>query len=217
MDSRITASVRVAESNRRPRTTAAAPLDTQRVRDIIEAAVRCFSRWGITRTRVDDIAIEASIPRSQIYRHFASKDAIVLAVIVESIRQHNTALRAQVPLSGGAGDIIVDSMVSIIRHAIENRYTAALHADSESPQFTARALVTSPEVRGALREYWEPVFDYARGRNELRPGIDLAAATHWVVFIQFSYLALPELIPDSDDALADVLRVHCLPGLIIDS
>lgn len=190
------------------------PADNARAHEIVEAAVRCFERWGISRTRVDDIAVEARTARSQVYKHFSSKDAITLAVIMESIRQHNAALRRQVPLSGPSDDIIVESMIAIIRHAVENRYTAALLSEPGSPHFTARALATKPEVLALLQDYWSAVFDYARTRGELRAHLNTASATRWIIFVQLSYLALPELIPDNDDELIADIRNYCLPGLI---
>src|SRR3546814_12924134 len=44
---------------------------------IVDAAARCFQRWGIARTRIEDIASEVGIVRPHIYRHFESKEAIV--------------------------------------------------------------------------------------------------------------------------------------------
>ena len=185
-----------------------------RQREIVEAAVKCFERWGISRTRVDDIAVEAGMARSQIYKQFNGKDAIVLAVIMESIRQHNRAMREQITLRGPSDRIILDSMVIVIRHAIENRLTAALLNEPESPHVTARALAAQPEVLALLEEYWSGVFDYARRRGELKAHFDPASATRWVIFVQLSYLALPELIPDTDDALIADLQEYFLPGLI---
>lgn len=185
-----------------------------RQREIVEAAVKCFERWGISRTRVDDIAVEAGMARSQIYKQFNGKDAIVLAVIMESIRQHNRAMREQIPLRGPSDRVILDSMVIVIRHAIENRLTAALLNEPESPHVTARALAAQPEVMALLEEYWSGVFDYARRRGELKAHFDPASATRWVIFVQLSYLALPELIPDTDEALIADLQDYFLPGLL---
>ncbi|MGV0835089.1 TetR/AcrR family transcriptional regulator [Mycolicibacterium thermoresistibile] len=196
--------------------TARRAADGTRSHEIIEAAVRCFERWGISRTRVDDIAAEAGMARSQVYKYFSGKDAITLAVIMESIRQHNAALRRQIPLSGPSDQVIVDSMVAIIRHAIENRYTAALLSEPDSPHFTSRALATKPEVLALLGDYWSAVFDYARSRGELRAHFDPESATRWVIFILLSYLALPEMTRENDDELIKDIRTYCLPGLLVD-
>ena len=186
----------------------------EHVDDIVEAAVRCFQRWGVARTRVDDIATELGKARPYIYRFFASKDAIILEVVVRSIRQHNVALRERFALEGRASDLIVDSLMTMIRHAHHNPYTAALVADDSMHQ-TAQTLARAPEVQVANREYWEPVLDYARTTGELRPGVEVGSSSRWLVFLQFSYLTVRELVPESDDDLRQQLRDHVVPSLLV--
>jgi AcrR family transcriptional regulator len=48
---------------------------------IIEAAARCFGRWGIAKSTVDDIARDAGLSRATVYRYFSGgKDELVGAV-----------------------------------------------------------------------------------------------------------------------------------------
>lgn len=49
---------------------------------IIQAALRCFARWGVSKTTVDDIARDAGISRATVYRTFpAGRDSILDAVV----------------------------------------------------------------------------------------------------------------------------------------
>src|SRR5438445_623657 len=93
-----------------------APPDPEVARDpaaaIVDAAARCFARWGIPRTRVEDIAIEVGIARPHIYRHFASKDAIVHAVVLRQIRHHHRRLSERFPHQGPAADLIIGSLLT---------------------------------------------------------------------------------------------------------
>ena len=54
---------------------------TQREIDIIEAAMRLFTRYGVKRTGMNDIAAEAGISRQTLYNAFANKDAVLQATI----------------------------------------------------------------------------------------------------------------------------------------
>ena len=50
--------------------------------DILQAALRVFSREGIARARIADVAAEAGIPLSSLYEYFPSKEDIAYAVPV---------------------------------------------------------------------------------------------------------------------------------------
>lgn len=53
----------------------------EREENIIEAAVRLFSRYGVKRTSMNDIAAEAGIARQTLYNAFSNKDEVLQATI----------------------------------------------------------------------------------------------------------------------------------------
>ncbi len=52
-----------------------------REKAIIEAAVKVFSRYGVKRTTMNDIAAEAGIARQTLYNAFSNKDEVLQATI----------------------------------------------------------------------------------------------------------------------------------------
>lgn len=54
---------------------------TNRKEQILEAAIRTISRYGVRRTSVADIAQEAGVARQTVYNAFDDKDAILKAVV----------------------------------------------------------------------------------------------------------------------------------------
>jgi len=48
---------------------------------ILDAATATFARYGIEKSTIDDVAEEAGLSRSMIYRHFSSRDEILTGVI----------------------------------------------------------------------------------------------------------------------------------------
>ena len=52
----------------------------RRNEDILQAALRVFSREGIARARIADVAAEAGMPLSSLYVYYPSKEAIAHAV-----------------------------------------------------------------------------------------------------------------------------------------
>ena len=52
---------------------------------LVDAAERCFERLGLQRTTIDDVAREAKVSRSTVYRYFDGRgDLIVAAYLRES-------------------------------------------------------------------------------------------------------------------------------------
>ncbi len=54
----------------------------RRENDILQAALRVFSREGIGRARIADVAAEAGMPLSSLYEYYPSKEDIAYAVPV---------------------------------------------------------------------------------------------------------------------------------------
>ena len=57
----------------------------RREEEILQAALRVFSREGIARARIADIAAEAGMPLSSLYEYYPSKEAVAYAVPVTQL------------------------------------------------------------------------------------------------------------------------------------
>lgn len=60
-----------------PKTDLAADHTEERRRQILRAAMACFSRRGFHLTTMNDISVEAKISVGLIYRYFENKDAVI--------------------------------------------------------------------------------------------------------------------------------------------
>lgn len=59
---------------------------------LLEAALTCFRRLGGKRTRIEDIAAEAGIARTAVYRHYQNKRAIVAALATRWLAEDEARL-----------------------------------------------------------------------------------------------------------------------------
>lgn len=59
---------------------------------LLDAALVCFRRLGGKRTRIEDIAAEAGIARTAVYRHYQNKRAIVAALATRWLAEDETRL-----------------------------------------------------------------------------------------------------------------------------
>lgn len=61
---------------------------------LLDAALLCFRRLGGKRTRIEDIAAEAGVARTAVYRYFPNKRAIVAALATRWLAEDETRLAA---------------------------------------------------------------------------------------------------------------------------
>ena len=59
---------------------------------LLDAALACFRRLGAKRTRIEDIAAEAGIARTAVYRHYQNKRAIVASLASRWLAEDETRL-----------------------------------------------------------------------------------------------------------------------------
>lgn len=96
-----------------PEDAAAGPVSDR----LLDAALVCFRKLGTARTRIEDIAAEAGIARTAVYRHFQNKRAIVAALAARWLAEDEARLAA---IARGPGQ------------AIPQRLRAFLLADAQA-------------------------------------------------------------------------------------
>ena len=191
-----------------PRLDAGSPLGNT----IVDAATRCFDTWGVERTRMGDIAREAAISRPTLYRYFATKEALILEVMLRHIRVANDKIRSRLTLTGPGRDVIRTCLLLLIRESAPTEQQGSL-LRTEPMTKLARRSATSPEVLAANSELWVDVLEYARARGELRDGLDISDTVRWLTFIVHVNLVIPEIVPD-EGRLADYLDTFVVGALV---
>src|SRR5262245_45086058 len=88
--------------------------DEARVR-ILDAAYVQFSRMGILRSTMEDVARRAGVSRITVYRRFATKDALVEHVIRREFRRYFDQFLIDIEQADNAADRVVLGFVSSLR------------------------------------------------------------------------------------------------------
>ncbi len=148
---------------------------TDRRRQLLEAAVTCFARYGYQGTTTARLARAARISEPVLYQHFSSKHDLFVALLEqvgkEVIREWRKAIA---PL---------ESPLDQLRVLL--RLNPAI-ADPRGMQlyrviFAAQAEFNEPQIRSALRTHYQKYARFLTGRNKqaLRAGLvrrDVSAA-----------------------------------------
>ena len=146
-------------------------IDSPQGQAIIEAATRCFDRWGVERTRMSDIAEEAGMARPTVYRYFATKEALCLEVMLVHIRLQQDRFRKMIRLQGPARAVLNKALLLHIRESDPRALPGSL-LRNEAVRTTAKRVAESEDIFAELSAFWLVLLDYASSRGELRPGVD---------------------------------------------
>jgi AcrR family transcriptional regulator len=192
-----------------PRSTSPATprRDPERRERILEAAARLASNRGFHAVGMAEIGAEAGIVGSGIYRHFPSKDDILVVLLDEGMARLQRGTTAAI--AAGTDDHV--TMSALVRDhiavAIEHRSMLAVyHREVHNLPADARR-----RLRRAQRHYVEDwVATLAPLRRDLADG-ELRLAVHAAVgAIQSTLFFRSGLAPERLAELLDVMAHGCL-------
>jgi AcrR family transcriptional regulator len=92
-----------------PRETDPVTLDGAAAR-ILDGAVACIARVGVSKTTLDDVAREAGCSRATLYRYFPGKPAVMGALVAREA----TALTAALQAASADTESLSDAVVAIV-------------------------------------------------------------------------------------------------------
>lgn len=175
---------------------------------IIDAAERCFADYGAAKTSMSQVAAEAEVSRTTLYRRFAEIEDVLQAVFVREFDRFEERLARRLAPLDDPADRLVEIVVSTAENVPDNSGVARLVEGPRSGA-EARALAVG---RAALNERVEAMINEplnelaAAGRHT--PTLDRAQLIEWVRRIVLSLAVSPQ--PRSRSAAARRAHVAAL-------
>ena len=147
-----------------PATTANAPSNARRARteEIIDAATRLFSERGFTETGIDDIGAAIGVTGPAVYRYFASKEDLLVAVLDRAVQHAAGLAEAARDGASSADDALRRVVEGAVAVCIADRALTALYWNE------ARNLPT-PQRRRVERAQREMIEEFADMLRAVRP------------------------------------------------
>jgi AcrR family transcriptional regulator len=178
---------------------------------IVDAAEAAIQRWGVARTRIDDIAAEAHCGRTTIYRYFGNRDNVIIEVVVRQARRLLATLVERLTTLPDTPDKIVEALALAVELVRRDQHLSWAFKPDDSPSpvegmaEALHSLATSTWIT-FLRS--DPTLKAA-----LRPDVDSAMAAEWMLRIMLSYLTFPGRSGASRQAMRRQLRLLLVPAL----
>jgi len=182
--------------------------DTEARNRLLDAARRCFERFGIEKTSIADVAAEAGVTRRTVYRYFDSSDELLRAAfaltaggIVERMLAHARKRR-------DPGERIIEAMLFLLREIPADPRLGPLFGQGRNGGRAARSMssaVTMEVSHSALRavnEEWAPLT--SREVDEL---------AELILRLLQSFLTDPGTRPRTESELRAFLKRWLLPAI----
>ncbi|MFF4958894.1 TetR/AcrR family transcriptional regulator [Streptomyces sp. NPDC001222] len=139
-------------------------MDARRTQ-ILDAARRCFLRDGFHSTSMQDLFAESGLSAGAVYRHFASKDEMILAIAEENMREVLTLVHtvATTRPRGSVGAVIADVLDLVSARSAEHdiarlavlAWSEALRNPTLAGQFSTLLNQMRSDLAEVVREHQE--------------------------------------------------------------
>jgi AcrR family transcriptional regulator len=177
---------------------------------IIDAGLRCLTRWGIAKTTIDDVAREAGCSRATVYRAFpGGKDSVLEAVAAAELRSFTTALRDALDGAGDLEDLLVTAVVTTSRALRDHDALAFLLAHEPETVLPHLAFRRLDPILAVAVAIGSPYLAAHVGEAAARAGAE------WVARVVLSHALAPSVHVDLCDAddVRRLVRNFLLPGI----
>ena len=191
------------------------PIDDDDARSrLLDAAEACYERRGVSRTTVDDIAREASVHRTTVYRYFGSRDDVLAFVILRESAGVIEGAQQTMEGNGPFSNRLLDALDGAIAAVEKSRWLRVLFSPESFTMTVAAAASTA--FRDRIRQALRPYVDAAKANGELREQLDPDAVADWLVRVA-QMLLMDHLAGGQHDARMDrraTLRNFVIPGIL---
>lgn len=193
----------------------ATPNDPEAARErLIDAAESCFRRYGLIKTTVEDVASAAEVSRATVYRYFADRDELILAVLLREADRFLERLQRRVAQQPDLGQALVAGVLYTMKSVGADENLALLFAP-EAVGTTTTIAGASAALFAITGSFLRPIFEAARERGELRPDLDIDDASEWLMRVILSLLTVKGPKARSRAETAKFLEDLLLPSLLV--
>ncbi|MEW5811861.1 MAG: TetR/AcrR family transcriptional regulator [Actinomycetota bacterium] len=181
---------------------------------LLDSAEHLFATRGYRTTSMEAIARHAGLSRGSVYRQFATRDALVAALIERVTQRHTERILARLPDGVDLLTIIVESMVMVATELIHDPLLATI-SDQTDDRTVAFMLANNPTLLQMVESTIVAMMS-DEDSGQLRPGLDPREVAQYLIATNISMLL--GLIPgvEDPDTARRYITVFVLPALVAD-
>lgn len=176
---------------------------------ILDAAAEMFSKHGFAVT-VEEIADAAETTRVTVYRHFSSRDDLLIELLLRDAQSVAERLALVFEGEEQPGERLTQAIITVVRHVVDDPW---LHTLVTTSNPSARWLEVDPDdvfltmSRNFFRPYLEQI-------NEERPlRVPLEETLDWLLRQVLLMLTVPGMHGQSEAGLRTEIELWVLPAI----
>jgi TetR/AcrR family transcriptional regulator len=153
--------------------------DEEARRRILDAAGRCIVRRGNTQFRMGEVADEAEVSRSTVYRYFPGRDEVLLGLMLMRVDNAVGELVRSLPAPDDPVRSVPQMVLARVESVDGNPLNEALFAAESTAVATALEKGSEPIVELLLRHY-EPLLNRWKRAGRLHDDLDPRVIVQWL-------------------------------------
>ncbi|HSB96283.1 MAG TPA: TetR/AcrR family transcriptional regulator [Spongiibacteraceae bacterium] len=189
------------------------PTEEDNLTTILEAAKYCYLHYGIEKTGMQDIAKQAKLARSTVYRYYPSSDDLLLALISAEMQTMNGQLSKKLARFQSPEDIVVEGVLIAIKAIPQHPLLSQVFAGDNSSGLRQK-IWNSPAIVALGTDLMATVMQHAVEREQLQQTVRSEILIEWVYRILLSFLSLPSNWIKTDKQLRETLHALLIPVLL---
>lgn len=167
-------------------------------RKIIESAAIEFRLKGLDGTTMADIATRAGIRRSNLYRYVDSKQELLAQVLIQRVRAVHAGRRPAQALDGPVGAVVIAALEQEYELARDDELLQIARSAEIEPH-TAHLLRTDDELFRTTADFWTPILEHGRSRDEIRDDLTDDEIIRWFFLAQYMLIINEPIFHDRDE------------------
>ncbi|MFZ4516776.1 MAG: TetR/AcrR family transcriptional regulator [Microthrixaceae bacterium] len=183
---------------------------------IMVAALRCVERDGVRGFSLEDVAAEAGVSRTTVYRHFPEgRSQLVQETATWEVGRFWSRIATAVAEQPTLEDRLVEGLLMGTRMIRRSRIMANL-MDPDLDELVSALRPAEPLVHTVIADYLRALLEDEAAAGRLRPGTDPAEAADYLTRMILSVLGSPAGVDLTDaEATRDLVRRQFLAGIVV--
>ena len=182
---------------------------------IMQAATRCAARSGVQGFSMEDVATEAQVSRTTIYRYFPDgRTQLITETVTWEIGRFWSRLAEAVEHLPTMEDRLVAGLV-IGRKLMSKSKILANLRDRDVVELIEAAQPSDPLVRSVIRSYMESQVREEQEAGRFKPSVDSAVAADYLARMTLSCMgSSPTLDLADEEGVREMVRTQFLGALL---